>query len=88
MSQGLPTVLAGLFLAAFGALGAWFLSKRYPAARFMRAGYALMSAGGALFVVWAFLKAPAVGVFAAAVLAIGALGGAIGALRKELRLTL
>jgi hypothetical protein len=54
----------------------------------MRAGYALMSAGGALFVAWSLSKVLAVGVAAAAVLAVGAAIGTIGALRKELRLTL
>jgi hypothetical protein len=88
MSHGLLSILAGLFLAAFGALGTWFLGKRYPGARFLRAGYALMSAGGVLFVVWALSKVLIVGVVAAAVLAVGATGGTIGALRKELRLTL
>ena len=80
--------LAGVFVAAFGALGATFLTRRYPHARFMRAGYALMSAGGALFVAWSLSKVLAVGVAAAAVLAVGAVIGTIGALRKELRLTL
>jgi hypothetical protein len=82
------TVAAGLFLATFGALGAWFLTKRFPNARFLRAGYGLMSAGGALFVVWTLSKALAVGVAAAAILAVGAVAGVVGALRKELRSTL
>jgi hypothetical protein len=87
MTHALP-VVAGLFLTAFGALGAWFLSARYPDARFLRVGYALMSAGGGLFVVWALSKILIVGVAAAAVVAIGAFAGVIGALRKELRVTL
>lgn len=88
MTHGAVTVLAGLFLCAFGGAGAWFLSKRFPNARFLRAGYGLMSAGGALFVAWAASNVLAVGVAAASVVAIGAAAGTIGALRKELRLTL
>jgi hypothetical protein len=82
------TVVAGLFLAAFGALGVWFLTQRFPSARFLRTGYALMSAGGVMFVAWTLSKVLAVGVTAAAILAAGALAGTVGALRKELRSTL
>lgn len=81
------TIVAGLFLAVFGAAGAWFLNTRFPSARFLRAGYALMSAGGVLFVAWTLSKVLIVGASAAAVMAIGAIAGAIGAVRKELRLT-
>ncbi|MGA8534776.1 MAG: hypothetical protein WB615_11750 [Candidatus Tumulicola sp.] len=79
------TLAAGLFLAAFGGLGAWFLAKRFSSARFLRAGYTLISAGGALFVVWALSRVLAIGVGAAALMAAGAIAGSIGALRKELR---
>ncbi len=82
------TVAAGLFLAAFGAVGVWFLGQRFPNARFLRTGYALMSAGGLLFVFWTLSKVLVVGVTAAGVLAAGAVAGTIGALRKELRSTL
>ncbi|MBV8372151.1 MAG: hypothetical protein JOY69_02730 [Candidatus Eremiobacteraeota bacterium] len=82
------SVAAGLFLAAFGALGAWFLSKRFPAARFLRIGYILMSAGGVLFVTWALSKILSIGISAAGVMALGAVIGMVGALRKELRSTL
>jgi hypothetical protein len=82
------TFVAGFFLAGFGAAGAWFLAKRFPTARFLRAGYALMSAGGVLFVVWAFSKAPDVGVAAVVATAAGATTGIVGALRRELRCTL
>ena len=82
------TVAAGLFLAAFGALGAWFLGKRFPAASFLRIGYVLMSGGGVLFVVWSLTKTLSIGIAAAGVLAVGAMTGMVGALRKELRTTL
>ncbi|MEO6836427.1 MAG: hypothetical protein ABI231_11045 [Candidatus Tumulicola sp.] len=85
MNHAAVTILAGLFLGAFGALGAWFLTKRHPSARFLRAGYALMSAGGVLFVAWALSRVLAVGVTAAALVGIGGVTGMIGALRKELR---
>lgn len=82
------TIFAGLFLGVFGACGAWLLAKRYPNARFMRSGYVLMSLGGACFVAWALSKNITVGVAAAIILAAGGTVGAIGALRKELRLDL
>jgi len=82
------TIAAGLFLCVFGGLGAWFLSKRYPSARFLRYGYVLMAAGGLAFAAWAIWKALVVGVAAAALLALGGALGAWGALRRELRLTL
>jgi hypothetical protein len=82
------TALAGIFLAAFGALGAWFLSRRFPHAHFLRFGYVLMSSGGGLFVVWSFAKVLPVGVSAAVVMATGAVVGMVGALRRELRTTL
>ena len=86
MNHPVIAILAGAFLCAFGAAGTWFLGKRYPGARFLRAGYGLMSAGGALFAVWGVSKTLAVGVTAAALVAIGALAGTIGALRKEVAL--
>jgi hypothetical protein len=80
------TIFAGIFLAIFGAAGAWFLHRHYPHARFLRAGYLAMSAAGLLFVVWVLFKVLAIGVAAVAVLAIGAAVGIYGALRKELRI--
>ena len=82
------TVVAGFFLAAFGAAGAWFLAKRFPNARFLRAGYALMSAGGVLFVIWALSRTSDVGIAAVVATAAGATTGIVGALRRELRSTL
>ena len=70
----------------FGAAGAWLLTTRFPSAKFLRVGYALMALSGALFLVWSASRIMAVGVAAAALLAIGAMIGIIGALRRELRL--
>lgn len=70
----------------FGAAGAWFLTTRFPSAKFLRVGYTLMALSGALFLIWSTLKSVPVGVAAAALLAIGATIGIIGALRRELRL--
>lgn len=80
------TLLAGVFITLFGALGAWFLATRFPSARFMRAGYVLMAAGGALFVIWSATKGMAMGIAATIVLAAGGAVGALGALRSELRM--
>ena len=85
MTRASLTVPAGLVLLVFGAVGTWFLSRYFPNARFLRAGYALMAGGGLLFGAWGFSKTLAVGVAAAACVAIGAVAGTIGALRKELR---
>ena len=82
------TIAAGAFLALFGAAGTWLLSKRFPNARFLRVGYALMALGGALFVAWSLTKLLVIGVAAAAVLAAGGIAGVCGALRKELRMEL
>ena len=79
------TVAAGVFLALFGGLGAWFLAKRFPSAQFLRAGYVMMSLGGVFFVVWAVSKSIALGVTAAALLGLGGALGVVGALRRELR---
>jgi len=79
------TTVAGIVLLAFGAGGAWFLSKRFPNARFLIAGYALMGGGGACFVLWSVAGHVAIGVAAAALVAVGGAIGAIGAVRKELR---
>ena len=81
-----PTIAAGIFLALFGAAGAWLLTTRFPSARFLRAGYTIMTVSGALFLVWTALKLVAIGVAAAALLAVGATIGIVGALRRELRL--
>ncbi|MBV8333553.1 MAG: hypothetical protein JO192_12515 [Candidatus Eremiobacteraeota bacterium] len=79
------TVLAGLFLMVFGAAGAWFLTTRFPSARFLRAGYLLMAAGGCFFVLWGLWSNVVVGLAAAALLALGAVVGVVGTLRRELR---
>lgn len=80
------TIAAGIFLTVFGAAGAWFLTTRFPSAKFLRVGYAVMALSGILFLVWSALKILAVGVAAAALLGTGAAIGIIGALRRELRL--
>ena len=79
------TLFAGLFLGLFGVCGAWFLGKRFPQARFLQIGYALMGTGGAFFVIWALSKVLAIGVAATALLTAGAIAGIVGSLRKELR---
>ena len=78
-------LFAGLFVAAFGATGTWFLAVRFPSAKFLRLGYALMSGGGLFFAIWALSKIVAVGIVATALLGAGGAVGAVGALRKELR---
>ncbi|HEY1978278.1 MAG TPA: hypothetical protein VGG89_17125 [Candidatus Baltobacteraceae bacterium] len=80
------TILAGIFLTVFGAAGAWFLTTRFPSAKFLRVGYAVMSASGVLFLIWSVLKVLAIGVAGAALLGAGAAIGIVGALRRELRL--
>lgn len=70
----------------FGAAGAWLLTTRFPSARFLRVGYALMALSGALFLVWSASRIVPVGVAATVLLAIGAMIGIVGALRRELRL--
>lgn len=82
----IATIAAGIFLMVFGAAGAWFLTTRFPSAKFLRAGYALMALSGALFLVWSVTKIMPMGLTAAALLAVGATIGIIGALRRELRL--
>lgn len=79
------TVAAGVVLTVFGALGAWFITRNFPHARFLRASYVLMACGGVLFIVWSLSKILVVGAAAAIVVAGGALAGIAGALRKELR---
>ncbi|MBV8147644.1 MAG: hypothetical protein JO092_00970 [Candidatus Eremiobacteraeota bacterium] len=81
----IATLLAGVFLAVFGACGAWFLTTRFPSARFLQAGYALMSLAGVFFVVWALVKNVTIGIAATALLGFGGAIGVFGALRKELR---
>jgi hypothetical protein len=88
VTHGAVPLCAGIFVALFGFLGAWFIASRFPDARWLRTGYAIMGLGGALFAVWAATRVLAVGVAAAILVAIGAATGAIGALRKELRETL
>jgi hypothetical protein len=80
------TVAAGLFLMVFGAAGAWFLTTRFPSAKFLRAGYATMAASGILFLIWSLIHVVPVGVAAAVLLGTGAAIGIVGALRRELRL--
>lgn len=76
---------AGVVLAIFGALGAWFLTRYFPHARFLRVSYTLMAIGGVLFVAWSLSKVLALGVGAAVLVAAGGISGVAGALRKELR---
>lgn len=85
MTRASLTVPAGLVLLVFGAVGTWFLGRYFPNARFLRAGYALTAGGGLLFGAWGISKTLALGVAAAACVAVGAIAGTIGALRKELR---
>ena len=85
MTRAGLTVPAGLVLLVFGAAGSWFLGRYFPSARFSRAGYALMAGGGVLFGAWGMSRLLAIGVAAAGCVAIGAIAGTIGALRKELR---
>jgi hypothetical protein len=79
------TILAGAFVAAFGACGAWFITKRFPQARFLQTAYVVMAGGGVAFVTWSLSKVLAIGVAAVALLAVGGVLGIFGALRKELR---
>ena len=81
------TTAAGVVLVVFGALGAWFLARNFPHARFLRLSYALMAIGGALFVAWSVSKVLALGAGAAVLVAAGGVLGVAGALRKELRPT-
>ena len=80
------TIAAGIFLMVFGSAGAWFLTTRFPSAKFLRVGYTLMALSGALFLVWTVIKIVPIGVAAAGLLGVGATIGIIGALRRELRL--
>jgi hypothetical protein len=80
-----PTLFAGIFLTLFGAAGAWFLTTRFPSAKFLRTGYAIMAISGLLFLTWAALKILPIGVAAAVLLGAGATIGIVGALRRELR---
>ncbi|MHB8145717.1 MAG: hypothetical protein ACYDGM_00445 [Vulcanimicrobiaceae bacterium] len=52
----------------------------------MRVGYALMTLGGFLFVVWSFEHLMAIGLVALFVLLFGGIFGIVGAVRKELRI--
>jgi hypothetical protein len=87
MTHGAVPLCAGIFVGVFGVGGAMFIARRFPNARWLRAGYAIMGFGGALFAIWAVTHVLGVGVAAALVVAAGASIGAIGALRKELRET-
>ena len=80
------SVFAGLFLLVFGGLGAWLLGARFPNARFLRVGYVLMAAGGLIFAAWAMSHNLIVGIFGIALLLAGGVSGAIGAIRKEVRM--
>ena len=79
------TIAAGLFLALFAAAVSVFLSRRYPAARFLRWGYGLMAVAGGFFIAWSLSKSAAAGTCATLLLAAGAVLGIVGAVRKELR---
>lgn len=78
-------IAAGLFLFIFGGLGVWLLTVRFPNARFMRIAYALMSLGGIVFVAWALTHSIVLGIAGIVLLVAGGVTGAIGALRKEMR---
>ena len=80
------SIFAGLFIFVFGALGAWVLGVRFPNARFLRTGYVLLSLGGLIFFGWAMWHALVVGICGIIVLLIGGISGAIGAIRKEVRI--
>jgi hypothetical protein len=88
MTHGAVQLCAGIFVGLFGLAGAWFIGRRFPSARWLRAGYVLMGIGGVLFAVWSVTRVLAAGVAAALIVAAGAAVGAVGALRKELRETL
>ncbi|MBV8489376.1 MAG: hypothetical protein JO199_02510 [Candidatus Eremiobacteraeota bacterium] len=79
------TIFAGLLLTAFGAGGAWLLGAHVPSAKFLRAGYVMMAAGGLGFIAWSLTHALVAGILAVVLLAAGGLTGIAGALRKELR---
>jgi hypothetical protein len=79
-------IVAGLFILVFGGLGAWLLAVRFPSARFLRTGYICMGLGGLVFAVWSIVHAVALGVIGIVLLLAGGISGAIGALRKEVRL--
>ncbi|HXM08268.1 MAG TPA: hypothetical protein VN936_12430 [Candidatus Acidoferrum sp.] len=85
MTHGAVPLCAGIFVGLFGLVGASFIGRRFPNARWLRAGYLIMGFGGALFAIWAVTHVLGIGVAAALVVAAGAAIGAIGALRKELR---
>ncbi len=79
------SIFAGLFLLVFGSLGAWLLGARFPNARFLRTGYVLMALGGLMFSAWAMTHNLAIGIVGIVLLLSGGVSGAIGALRKEVR---
>jgi hypothetical protein len=79
------TLAAGVVLTVFGGLGAWFLARHFPHARFLRLSYALLAIGGLLFITWSLSKVLAFGAGAALLVAAGGILGVAGALRKELR---
>jgi hypothetical protein len=79
-------IVAGLFICVFGCLGAWLLTARFPKAHFLRTGYILMAIGGLAFAAWSILHEVALGVAGVVLLLVGGVSGAIGALRKEVRL--
>lgn len=80
------SVFAGLFLFVFGGLGVWLLSARFPNARFLRIGYVFMALGGLVFAAWALTHYLALGLGGMALLLVGGVAGAIGAIRKEVRM--
>jgi len=82
------TYVAGAFLILFGGAASWLLATRFPKALFTRIGYGMMTVGGVLAIVWAFVGVLSFGVAAVVILMFGGLIGVIGALRKELRFEL
>ena len=80
-------LVAGIFIVAFGALVSLLLKRTSPRARMTRTGYGLVTLGGVLAIVWALTHLLILGIIGIAVLLAGGLYGAIGGIRKELRLT-
>lgn len=79
------TVFAAI-VVIFGALVSWLLWKKTPQARFTRVGYALITLGGVLALLWGLTKVLPLGFLALVVLVVGFICGMVGTMRKELRL--
>ncbi len=80
------SIAAGIFLFVFGGLGTWLLFTRYPNAHYTRAAYVFMGIGGLVFVAWALSHLLGIGVAGVALLLLGGICGAVGWMRKEMRL--